>query len=140
MKKANVLFLFLFILLPIQSQNKLKYTYDAAGNRIKKEIIISPSTRSANVELSVYEEQISERTIKIYPNPTKGNLQIDISGGDIPKGSLIQIYNMSGALVSQVKDVVSTNKLDISSYPQGIYILRITLDKDNKTSWRIIKE
>lgn len=56
------------------AQNKIKYTYDDAGNRLtrKKEIVVQ--TRGAlnnGEEPSVYEEELSETKVTIYPNPTK---------------------------------------------------------------------
>ena len=61
------------------AQNKIKYTYDDAGNRLtrKKEIVVQ--TRGAlnnGEEPSVYEEELSETKVTIYPNPTKGMLKV----------------------------------------------------------------
>ena len=63
---------------------RIKYTYDNAGNRLtrQKEIVIQ--TRGAlsddEGEPSIYEEKLSETKVTIYPNPTRGILKIDISG------------------------------------------------------------
>lgn len=62
------------------SQN-ISYGYDAAGNRIKREIIISSNNNSRKgVKKSSFTESLNDKTIKIYPNPTKGLLKIEIGG------------------------------------------------------------
>ena len=43
-KRLLLLFLFTSVFIGVSAQNHIKYTYDKAGNRIKKEIVL---TRSA---------------------------------------------------------------------------------------------
>ena len=62
---------------------RIKYTYDNAGNRLTRQKEIVVQTRGAlsdEEEPSVYEEELSETKVTIYPNPTRGMLKIDISG------------------------------------------------------------
>ena len=63
-------------------------------------------------------------TFKIYPNPTKDFLFIDTS---ISKISKIEIYSIIGSLVLSKKLTTtnSTEKLDISKLPNGVYFLKI---------------
>ena len=60
----------------------LKYTYDAAGNRIKREIVVqrqnAPTMRSG--ENDFFSDKLSDKTIRIYPNPTSGVMKIEIKG------------------------------------------------------------
>ena len=85
-KRIAVIFL-LFVVLSMwaaadaYAQNKIKYTYDSAGNRLSRQKEIVVQTRGAlsdEEEPSVYEEELSETKVTIYPNPTKGVLKVDI--------------------------------------------------------------
>jgi hypothetical protein len=69
--------------------------------------------------------------IKIYPNPTTGDLIIDAK-----KVKSIEVYNSIGSLVSNYKN---TNKISIKNLPNGIYILSITIE-NNRTIKKIIKK
>jgi hypothetical protein len=70
---------------------------------------------------------------KIYPNPTKDFLFVDTS---ISKTSKIEIYSIIGSLVFSKKLTTtnSTEKLDISKLPNGVYFLKI-----NSSALKFIK-
>ena len=96
--------LFLCTSLNVCAQQRIRYTYDEAGNRTKREIVLS-STRSVseNEEETpdMYEEKLRETKVTIYPNPTKGMLRVDISGVDTFKDARISLYDLNGKLLQQ---------------------------------------
>jgi len=137
----------------------IKYSYDTSGNRtLRKMQEINMSTTSssssmlksstvgtgtsemATTEFPKYEDVLQEKKITIYPNPTRGMLRVDISGSDISKDARIYLYNIQGMLITQLTGISETNDLDISSQPEGTYVMRIMLDKNNISTWKIIKE
>lgn len=67
---------FCFMLLPafVFAQSKIGYAYDMAGNRIKREIVMSASQAMAKKQSfesqNFYSERLREHSVKIYPNPT----------------------------------------------------------------------
>lgn len=156
MKSANYLRTLLLLLagfLGMQTYAQpVKYSYDAAGNRKSREKVINMASmvksstgetgtnEDAVAEIPKFEDVLSEMKITIYPNPTKGMLQVEIAGGEIPKDAKIYIYNISGNLIRQVSGVSGSNVVDISPQPAGSYIMRIYIDKDHISSWKIIKE
>src|SRR5690606_21496495 len=75
----------------------------------------------------------SKRTINVYPNPTKEELNIGIDSKDI---QLITIFNTSGQIVLSPPP---SNRIDISSLSTGIYFIRIANNKETFTK-KIIKE
>jgi hypothetical protein len=117
---------------------RIEYTYDASGNRIsrKKEIVL---TKSAESPATVFTEELAERTIKIYPNPTEGHLKVEISDFEACQSVNLSIYNMQGQVVIKRKMESSVYDLDISGRPNGLYVLQINIDGEN-TSWKIIKK
>lgn len=139
MKKLLLLFCFTysFVLL---GQNKVSYAYDASGNRVKREIILS--TRSMTLpdedKNTFFTEEVAKRHIKIYPNPTYGQLAVEISDIDDIKSGIITILTINGQQVLK-KEIDSTYiELDISSRQAGTYILIVEIDGE-KTTWKIIK-
>ena len=107
------------------AQNKIKYTYDDAGNRLtrKKEIVVQ--TRGAlnnGEEPSVYEEELSETKVTIYPNPTKGMLKVDISGVEKFENARISLYDLTGKLLQQWAGISQSNEIDLSERTPGMYI------------------
>jgi hypothetical protein len=117
-----------------------KYAYDAAGNRIfrNKEVKLTSPPPDVDATTS-FEEVISETSISIYPNPTQGLLRVEISGGEIPPGARIYLYNISGVLIQQWTGVSKANTMDISAQPSGTYVMRIMLDKEKISTWKIVK-
>lgn len=118
----------------------ISYSYDNAGNRILRELRINRqrSSENTNDQLAFSTELLSDRVIKIYPNPTKGLVRVEVQGYDNDYGSL-RIFSMSGQQVAySIIESVMTD-IDISSCPHGVYLFNIELNGNNST-WKIIKE
>lgn len=63
------------------SAQSVKYSYDNAGNRIKREIVMkAKSSYKETSRTECFSEMLSDKDIRIYPNPTKGRLKIEIAG------------------------------------------------------------
>jgi len=62
--------------------------------------------------------------ITIYPNPTTGNLFLDIPESD--QNFTVYIYNQLGVEVSQF---TNQKNIDITKVPAGIYFVKIELDE-----------
>ena len=119
----------------------IKYSYDNAGNRVKREIVL-PQRNMPDGHVRAKDpvsEKLGNKNIRIYPNPTSGVLKIEVAGfEDSDKGNL-SIFNLSGQQLLN-SDIISTfTELDISSSQKGVYILLINLNGES-TTWKIIKE
>lgn len=120
----------------LQSQVVVNYSYDAAGNRIKREIVLSRSIENTEKPLS---ETLSEKQIKIYPNPTEGILKTEISGWEITDKCIFTVYSLKGSLIQEISVNSSTTEIDLSGESNGIYLLNIELN-NSKSVWKIIKK
>lgn len=138
--KILVLFFVLFCSISGFSQT-MRYSYDDAGNRVLREIVLSRqrSIESEKKSEKPIVEKISDKKVKIYPNPTKGELKIEVENWDDKCTGNIYIYSSNGILIRQYDMVDSMHIADISDEPVGLYILKIYLNKNTMT-WRIIKE
>ncbi len=62
--------------------------------------------------------------INIYPNPTKGELYITNA-----ENSTIYVFNIIGEVLISIDNAATVNTIDISSFAEGAYIVRIVSDK-----------
>lgn len=149
MKKSLLIALIIHISCIIVGQNyQVQYTFDAAGNRTSRTIVII-SLKSAQANSIVKADTISQKPIEeswgkknvsIYPNPTKANLVISISGGDTNVNYTYVLYNSSGAQISSGSISQSENyTLQMEQYNTGIYILLLQYNND-RIPFKIIKE
>ena len=119
------------------AEDIVEFTYDLSGNRIKKEIILN-TTRSAEV-LPPFFDQVDNQKIIIYPNPTRGQLMVEIPGlVDIKSGSLT-VFSLMGQTITKKTINQRQTDLDISNSPAGTYILHININGKIST-WKIIKQ
>jgi len=123
----------------------IKYTYDASGNRETREKVVTLIKSSEfqddkDEEDQRFDDLVGDYNITIYPNPTKGFLQVDINGGKIPQNANICLYNSLGGIVRQINGISNSNTVDISIQPSGVYIMHISIDIENISTWKIIKE
>ncbi|MDE5701545.1 T9SS type A sorting domain-containing protein [uncultured Bacteroides sp.] len=137
-----------YLLLPIlfccignlYGQNKIRYSYDNAGNRTKREIVL---TRNEAMEdagsVEPFSDMISEHEIQIYPNPTEGDLNISISNVSYDNQISITLYDMNGKLIRKENTATERVNINISDAPNGIYIMQIMID-EKVTTWKIVKK
>jgi len=121
---------------------RIKYTYDSAGNRLTRQKEIVVQTRGAlsdEEEPSVYEEELSETKVTIYPNPTRGMLKVDISGVEKFENARISLYDLTGKLLQQWAGISQSNAIDLSERTPGMYIMQVAYN-GKISSWKIIKE
>lgn len=83
-------------------------------------------------------ELYDDNGMSIYPNPSKGNFSID-SKVDW-KNSNVEVYSLRGELIQRVFVTVfnDVQKLDLTSLPEGEYMLRIRTDNFYTITKRII--
>jgi hypothetical protein len=129
----------------ISAAQTISFTYDDAGNRTKREIIFKSSKTTFNSNLDTASsikpitEILGKMNITIYPNPTKGQLSVEIKNMPVNASGEIRIYNVSGNIIQYQKTVGSLNLFDFSPYSTGIYFLQIKVGQD-ESKWKIIKQ
>ena len=98
---------------------------------------VSKITFGADLSTGVNEELINSSVVA-YPNPTSGVITLNIA--DNTNGAVVNIYNVAGSLISSTtyKGAVVNEKIDLSSYDNGIYMMIINSD-NNVITKKIVK-
>ena len=130
--------LFTAVMFSMTAVGQISYSYDLAGNRVKREIVMS-SLAPKNSLVTGFTEVLAKKNIRIYPNPTKGHLRVEVVGYDSTDKCLLQVFNATGALIINRKATLPFTEINITNQPNGIYLLLITLNGEN-TKWKIIKK
>jgi pimeloyl-ACP methyl ester carboxylesterase len=79
-------------------------------------------TFPVNTQMVDYSESVA-----IYPNPTQGFLQLDLTELPTSKPLTCQLISMAGQIVSeQILAGEMYPQLNLESYPKGMYILRLS--------------
>ena len=117
------------------------YSYDNAGNRTGRTLTLlkssaAPQAPQPSIALS---DTISEKALRIYPNPTHGMVTVEIQDYTGETQAEFRLTNMSGQLITGRKADAGTQSFDLSRQPAGIYLLQITI-KGKSVVWRIIKQ
>lgn len=83
------------------------------------------------------QNDISEKDLKIYPNPNKGLFEVET--GNTLKDGIIQIISVEGVIVFEERYVNKTRlKIDIQNQRPGMYILKINSNSKSYTK-KILK-
>ncbi len=75
---------------------------------------------------SITENKLIADNISVFPNPAKDYLNVELTASK--RSITIEIRNISGELLYNEKNIDDVNvlkKLDVSDYPNGIYIIKI---------------
>jgi len=70
---------------------------------------------------------------QLYPNPTNNILNIETNGQDV---EIVKIINLQGIIV---KEVETTNRIDVSSLASGLYFIQI-YSEGNRITKKFIKK
>ena len=135
--------LFLTFILMITSvcaihAQQINFTYDASGNQILRES--SYRNRGGNTERdSVSTDRMWSHEVTATPNPTDGPLRVIVSNLHDGEECVLALFDSAGRRLLSRQVTNEVNFLDLSSYTDGYYILRCTMNDENE-SIKIIKE
>lgn len=128
------------------------YEYDESGNRVLRKVLelknletdtndniladdISYTQENIPKREEVFEEQIGDVSIRVFPNPTQGALTLQC---DASVSGTYEVLSQSGQLLQNGRIATNISHIDISHLPCGVYLLRLNM-KDKSETWKIIK-
>ncbi|MDY0347871.1 MAG: T9SS type A sorting domain-containing protein [Tenuifilaceae bacterium] len=142
--------------MPIEAQ-RISYSYDDSGNRIIREILlVKPKTQDDDNEFKrdslgreksntlsegkpYYSDRFGSNDVRIYPNPTSGQLKLEFVSPVEYYGITISVYSLTGKLVYRKKMMLNPEEIDLSNQLDGVYLMTIE-NEVNRISWRIVKQ
>ncbi len=124
----------------------IEFTYDASGNRIVRQVIVISQLKSGH---NINNEQTlsdpiqsdwSSLKMKIYPNPTRGDISLEFEGQIGFETVQYKVFNVTGHIVASGNiEASAINTLPISHIPSGVYILTLQCGNENKNI-KLIKQ
>lgn len=83
------------------------------------DIVCSGTSELASGFVSVNQTEARNKTLGIYPNPTNGDLRMDV-----PSNGTVEVMDMAGRSVLAVSVASGMQELDVYSLHSGTYIVR----------------
>lgn len=123
----------------------IQFTYDHAGNRTSRAIVLASAAKTrqaANDSIKtapeIYTDTFDEYQLRVSPNPTHGELKIELRG--LPSGETyhLLIVSASGEVIVSHKTSDNPTVVNLTECPAGIYIMRIKY-KDCTKDFKIIR-
>lgn len=117
---------------------KIGFAYDAVGNRIKREIVVSrdlkKNSRTAENDASFY-DTLENKTIRIT-RTSSNTIVVSILNFDSKDAGFVDLCSINGMRVYLQNLPASEININMGSMPSGLYILRVQIN-DNSTTWKI---
>ena len=112
---------------------------DQFGHECNKSLVlkISDGSSHATSSASLYKGM---GDIRIYPNPVKSKLFIQVPGENNSLSGHLKIYSVIGSLVFHQDYSNIREGVDISKLPRGVYILELHMDAIASHQIKFIKE
>jgi hypothetical protein len=128
-----------------QTSLQREYWYDESGNRVCRKVVEVPANTPRNlsqpieeISTTFFHEHVCSYSCKIYPNPTTGQIQLDIEDLTTSFQGMAALYSVHGVFLRDFKISESHNVFDLSDLPPGMYILRLNINEKTE-EWKIIK-
>lgn len=131
MKYTATLILVVLFLCKISYAQKVTFDYNDNGARVLRFVDLPKPELQTSI-LDIQESVIQDDFVKIYPNPVKDFLRIELYQQEVHKAVIIDLF---GRIVLTINDLMESNNIDLTNLPSGIYLLNIS-DK----TYKILKE
>ncbi|MGB5554276.1 MAG: T9SS type A sorting domain-containing protein [Flavobacteriaceae bacterium] len=141
----------LFCAITSTAQQKLKFTYDTAGNQIVRERVcitclkaVLPVVADSLATESVEPEIVLSKNfgVIVYPNPVTNLLfaEWQPNASRLPEQFLL--FSMNGRLLSKYLPTKGSVEvvIDTTPYPPGLYILEAVFTNGEQRSFKVMKE
>lgn len=144
MKKETIILILLMYTLHGMAQDTAMCIYDASGNRLSRFVYYNRGHNSQerserNGQVDMGNEQFGNHTIHVTYHSTTYTLTIEILGLDESDKCSAYIYSLTGQTVYRQDITFSPAEIDLSNNSNGVYLLRLSLNGENRC-WKIIKK
>ncbi|HYV92717.1 MAG TPA: T9SS type A sorting domain-containing protein [Chitinophagales bacterium] len=119
------------------------YTWKVRTKCSTNPVVFSPWSTAVSFNTTLKLAQVEEKgegTLHIFPNPTSGNMSIEVD--NITSIRIVMIQNLVGQILIQKDfsdDINNEVKIDVSTLPAGIYLLT-AITSEGKVSRIFMKD
>ena len=120
------------------SQNEVEYTYDDAGNRIKRESNSTTNfvpTNNNNETTAMEDMEQSGVQLDAHPNPTTDNTLVTVTIDPetlseenqtaLASGLTMQLADVSGKVIQTQKGASLEQSFDLQGMAKGVYFVKV---------------
>lgn len=113
---------------PISGATSANYVATANGNY---SVIVtntngcSSTSSCVTVNSAGINENKEESTVSVYPNPTKGKINLNIP----TEQANVSVYNALGKVIANYSNVQNGAAIDLSNDPNGVYLIHVATEK-----------
>ena len=133
MRKTLLIWLLLSSFGAIGQQLTYEYSYDNAGNRVRRAVVqLNSKGGDQFTDLISYGV-----TMTLYPNPTQGSVRFALSGDGVIERYILS--DMTGRILEDGSCVNSSMTLDLSARQDGMYLLDLFID-GKRHIYKVIKQ
>lgn len=118
-----------FVIGPILNITRINYTYDAAGNRIRRINRFLPLFGNGN-ENPESRCDVGGKAVSL--SGASGCYQLVLSTWSSADRGALAIYNTSGQLITSATITSTETAIDLVSCPDGVYIAYIKINTDTQ--------
>ena len=112
------------------------YTRPSSGTSILWAVVDADSFKSNSDGLSVKKLYNAQKTLRLFPNPTKGIINIE----GISQSSAAKLINLHGMLIQEWAVNPTNTSIDLSGIATGMYILQIINNTGQMEQYKVIKD
>ncbi|KUG06790.1 hypothetical protein ASU33_05520 [Solirubrum puertoriconensis] len=103
-----------------------------------KQIDRDGTTAYSPVRAVSFGKELAQGNLTLYPNPAHDELTVSL--GTASQNAMVEVYTVNGLFVrKQSFDAAATTKLNVSSLPQGTYLLKVTTATGSVLTSRFVK-
>lgn len=127
-----------------QQTYTIAFSYDLDGNRARQELLFSRAEgNDGNEEANDrYWPSVTDvfetMEVSLYPNPATDQFFVEIKGG-ANNHTEAALTLVSGSIL-ETRIIKSTSEsFDLSNLPPGMYLFKLTVDKETRV-WKVVKK
>ena len=120
------------------SAQSITYSYDAAGNRVSRGVTVSRMRKQEKKTLNLADGNNLEGKVRLTGDSRTGSVTVEIIGHRTGDRCEVSLYALSGENLLQLQPSESSVTFSLGPYPDGIYIVSVTLNGESE-AWKITK-
>lgn len=120
------------------SAQSITYSYDAAGNRVSRGLTVSRMRKQERKTLNLADGNDLEGKVRLTGDSRTGSVTVEIIGHRTGDRCEVSLYALSGEDLLQLQLSEPSVTFSLSTYPDGIYIVSVTLNGESE-AWKTTK-